>query len=106
MSSVRVGINGFGRIGRGVVRAAIRHEADIEFVALNDIVDPATLAHLLAYDSISRPLDDVGVDGQDIIVGALAKSIRALAVRDPAALPWAELAGRSAAPGSPTSGRT
>jgi glyceraldehyde 3-phosphate dehydrogenase len=91
MSSVRVGINGFGRIGRGVVRAAIKLQADIEFVAVNDIVEPATLAHLLAYDSIYGPLDDVSLDGEDIIVGALAKPIRALAVRDPAALPWAEL---------------
>jgi glyceraldehyde 3-phosphate dehydrogenase len=48
------------RFGR---RAAIKHEADIEFVAVNDIVDPATLAHLLAYDSVYAPLDDVGVDG-------------------------------------------
>jgi glyceraldehyde 3-phosphate dehydrogenase len=91
MSPVRVGINGFGRIGRCVVRAAIKHHADIEFVAVNDIVEPATLAHLLAYDSVYGPLDDVSVDGEDIIVGALAKPIRALAVRDPAALPWAEL---------------
>jgi glyceraldehyde 3-phosphate dehydrogenase len=91
MSSVRVGINGFGRIGRGVVRAAIKHQADIEFVAVNDIVDPATLAHLLAYDSIYGPLDDVSVDGENIIVGALEKPIRALAVRAPGELPWAEL---------------
>jgi glyceraldehyde 3-phosphate dehydrogenase len=91
MSPVRVGINGFGRIGRCVVRAAIKHHADVEFVAVNDIVEPATLAHLLAYDSVYGPLDDVSVDGQDIIVGALAKPIRALAERDPAALPWAEL---------------
>jgi glyceraldehyde 3-phosphate dehydrogenase len=91
MPSVRVGINGFGRIGRGVVRAAIKHQADIESVAVNDIVEPATLAHLLAYDSVYGPLDDVSVDGEDIVVGALAKPIRALAVRDPAMLPWAEL---------------
>ena len=91
MSPVRVGINGFGRIGRCVVRAAIKHQAEIEFVAVNDIVEPATLAHLLAYDSVYGPLDDVSVDGQDIIVGALAKPIRALAVSDPAKLPWAEL---------------
>jgi glyceraldehyde-3-phosphate dehydrogenase/erythrose-4-phosphate dehydrogenase len=58
MSPVRVGINGFGRIGRWVVRAAIKHRADIEFVAVNDIVDPTTLAHLLAYDSVYGPLDE------------------------------------------------
>jgi glyceraldehyde 3-phosphate dehydrogenase len=92
MSPVRVGINGCGRIGRCVVRAAIKHRADIEFVAVNDIVEPATLAHLLAYDSVYGPLDAVSVDGKDIIVGALlAKPIRALAVKDPAALPWADL---------------
>ncbi len=81
MSSVRVGINGFGRIGRCVVRAAIMHQAAVEFVAVNDIVEPATLAHLLAYDSVYGPLDDVSLDGDDIVVGALAKPIRALAVK-------------------------
>src|SRR5664279_4137653 len=91
MSPVRVGINGFGRIGRCVVRAAIKYGADIEFVAVNDIVEPATLGHLLAYDSVYGPPDDVTVDGQEISVGALATPIRALAVKDPAALPWADL---------------
>jgi glyceraldehyde 3-phosphate dehydrogenase len=91
MSPVRVGINGFGRIGRCVVRAATKHRADIEFVAVNDMVEPATLAHLVAYDSVYGPLDDVSVDGQGIIVGAPAKLIRALSVSDPAKLPWSEL---------------
>jgi glyceraldehyde 3-phosphate dehydrogenase len=88
--SVRVGINGFGRIGRNVFRAAQAAEADIDWVAVNDLTDNETLAHLLRYDSILGPypgtveLSDDGlvVDGQEIKV---------YEERDPAALPWGEL---------------
>jgi glyceraldehyde 3-phosphate dehydrogenase len=87
---VKVGINGFGRIGRNVFRAAHERGADIEWLAVNDLVDPPTIAHLLKYDSILGPfpgtveVTDTGlrVDGTDITV---------LAERDPAALPWGEL---------------
>ena len=88
--AVRVGINGFGRIGRNVYRAARAQNADIEWVAVNDLTDSATLAHLLKYDSILGPYegtveataDGLVVDGQQL---------RVLAERDPGALPWGEL---------------
>ena len=90
--SVRVGINGFGRIGRNVFRAAQARDdaAEIEWVAVNDLTDSATLAHLLKYDSILGPYPGevqaregaIDVDGQELTV---------LAERDPAALPWADL---------------
>ncbi len=87
---VRVGINGFGRIGRNVFRAAHESGADVEIVAVNDITDNETLAHLLKYDSVYGPFSgtvEVGdgaltIDGQDV---------RALEERDPAALPWGDL---------------
>ena len=87
---VRVGINGFGRIGRNVFRAAQAAQADIEWVAVNDLTDNETLAHLLRYDSILGPypgsieLSDTGlvVDGKDMLVKA---------ERDPADLGWADL---------------
>src|SRR6201995_4553482 len=87
---VRVGINGFGRIGRNVFRAAYERQADIEWLAVNDLVDPKTIAHLLRYDSnygrfpgeVEAPDTGFRVDGKDI---------RVLAERDPGALPWAEL---------------
>jgi glyceraldehyde 3-phosphate dehydrogenase len=87
---VSVGINGFGRIGRNVFRAAHAQGAEIEWLAVNDLVDPPTIAHLLKYDSILGPfpgtveVTETGlrVDGTDI---------RVLAERDPAALPWADL---------------
>ncbi|HLK46064.1 MAG TPA: type I glyceraldehyde-3-phosphate dehydrogenase [Acidimicrobiales bacterium] len=88
--SVRVGINGFGRIGRNVFRAAAAAGADIEWVAVNDITDVATLAHLLRYDSIlGRYPGEVGVDGDAIVVDGAR--LRVLAERDPARLPWREL---------------
>lgn len=87
--SIRVAINGFGRIGRTVLRAAL-NDADVEFVAINDLSDAETLAHLLKYDSVFGPLGvDVKVDGDYMIVGD--KRIRMLAERDPAQLPWGEL---------------
>jgi len=88
--AVRVGINGFGRIGRNVFRAAYERGADIEWLALNDLVDSKTIAHLLKYDSTYGPFPGkveataggLKVDGREI---------RVLAERDPGALPWGEL---------------
>src|ERR671914_371795 len=73
---VRVGINGFGRIGRNVFRAAQESDADIEVVAVNDITDAGTLAHLLKYDSVYGPFPG---------------TVKVLAEKDPAALPWGDL---------------
>jgi glyceraldehyde 3-phosphate dehydrogenase len=88
--TVRVGINGFGRIGRNFYRAALKAGADIEVVGVNDLTDNKTLAHLLKYDSILGRLDaDVAHTGDEISVNG--KSFKALAERDPAALPWKEL---------------
>jgi glyceraldehyde 3-phosphate dehydrogenase len=88
--AVKIGINGFGRIGRNFYRAARKLGSDFEFVAVNDITDARTLAHLLRYDSVLGTLDaeikttedGLSVDGRDI---------RVLAERDPASLPWKEL---------------
>ena len=88
--AVRVGINGFGRIGRNFFRAAKAAKADIDFVAVNDLTDAKTLAHLLKYDSILGPYPGtVEVDGNDLIVDG--DTLRVLAERDPAALPWGDL---------------
>ena len=88
--AVKVGINGFGRIGRNILRAARQQDADIEFVAVNDITTPATLAHLLKYDTIlGRFPGTVSVDGDSIVVDG--KSIKVLAEREPANLPWRDL---------------
>jgi glyceraldehyde 3-phosphate dehydrogenase len=88
--TVRVGINGFGRIGRNFYRAARAAGADIEIVAVNDLTDSATLAHLLKYDSILGRLDgNVSTDGGFIRVDD--HEIKVFAERDPAALPWGEL---------------
>ncbi|HEY3188523.1 MAG TPA: type I glyceraldehyde-3-phosphate dehydrogenase [Solirubrobacteraceae bacterium] len=87
---VRVGINGFGRIGRNVFRAAQAKSADIEWVAVNDITDPQTLAHLLKYDSTYRPYKGtVEAEGDAIVVDG--SRVKVLAERDPANLPWGEL---------------
>ena len=87
--AIRVGINGFGRIGRNVLRAAL-DENELEFVAVNDITSPDTLAHLLKYDSVLGNLPHrVSVDGNTIQVGE--RSFTVLSERDPAALPWSEL---------------
>src|SRR3954467_15501893 len=87
---VRVGINGFGRIGRNVFRAAQAAGADIDWVAVNDLTDARTLAHLLRYDSILGPYrGDVAAAGQDIVVDG--SPLRVLAERDPGALPWGDL---------------
>ncbi len=88
--TVRVGINGFGRIGRNYFRALLASGADIEVVGVNDLTDNKTLAHLLKYDSILGRLgQEVTYDDDSITVGG--KSFRALAERDPGALPWKEL---------------
>ncbi len=87
--TVRVGINGFGRIGRLYLRAALETD-DVEVVAVNDLTSPATNAHLLQHDSTQGNLDlAVSVDGDTMRVGDA--SVKVLAQRDPAALPWGEL---------------
>lgn len=87
--SIRVGVNGFGRIGRNMLRAALGRN-DFEIVAVNDLTDAATLAHLLRHDSIHGAFPaPVEVDGNDIVVGG--KRIRVLSVKNPAELPWKEL---------------
>jgi glyceraldehyde 3-phosphate dehydrogenase (phosphorylating) len=88
--AVKVGINGFGRIGRNVFRAAKAANADIEFVAVNDLVDTATMAHLLKYDSIlGRFPGEVTVSGDAIMVDGA--ELKVLSERDPAQLPWGDL---------------
>ncbi len=88
--TVRVGINGFGRIGRNFFRAVLASGADIEIVGVNDLTDNATLAHLLKYDSVLGRLPaDVTFTDDDITVGGT--SFKAFAERDPAALPWGDL---------------
>ena len=88
--TVKVGINGFGRIGRLVLRAALKQGAEFEVVAVNDLTDAKTLAYLMKYDSvhgvwageISSSSDGLAVDG---------RTIKVLSERDPGALPWREL---------------
>ncbi|WP_419806534.1 type I glyceraldehyde-3-phosphate dehydrogenase [Terriglobus sp.] len=87
--AVKVGINGFGRIGRNVFRTALGNP-DIEFVAVNDLTSPATLAHLLKYDSILGNLKSEISAGDDFI-SVDGKKIKVFAERDPAKLPWAEV---------------
>jgi glyceraldehyde 3-phosphate dehydrogenase len=87
--SIKVGINGFGRIGRNIMRAAMAHK-DIDIVAVNDLTDAATLAHLLKYDSILGNLTaPVSASGDTITVGG--DQFKVLAQKDPAALPWKDL---------------
>ncbi|MGH3392677.1 MAG: type I glyceraldehyde-3-phosphate dehydrogenase, partial [Actinomadura sp.] len=88
--TIRVGINGFGRIGRNFFRALQASGADVEVVAVNDLTDNATLAHLLKYDSILGRLgQDVKATADEIVVGG--KAIKVFAERDPAALKWGDL---------------
>jgi len=88
--SVKVGINGFGRIGRNYFRAALAKGSDIDIVAVNDLTDNTALAHLLKYDSIAGRLDAVvELDGDKIIVNG--KAITVFEQRDPANLPWGDL---------------
>jgi glyceraldehyde 3-phosphate dehydrogenase len=87
---IKVGINGFGRIGRNIMRAAKEKGADIDFVAVNDLTDSKTLAHLLKYDSILGNLSEtVEAKGDGIAVGG--DHFKVLSQRDPASLPWKEL---------------
>jgi glyceraldehyde 3-phosphate dehydrogenase len=90
MAAVRVGINGFGRIGRNLFRAAHEGGSELEFVAVNDITDAATLAHLLKYDSIYGRFPGT-VEARDDSIVVDGTEIKVLAERDPAALPWGEL---------------
>lgn len=86
----RIGINGFGRIGRNYLRAALSQGSDLEIVAVNDLSDPKSLAHLLKYDSINGRLDAaVSIEGHSIVVNG--KHIRVLAERDPSKLGWGDL---------------
>ena len=88
--TIKVGINGFGRIGRNYFRAILAEGADIEIVGVNDLTDNKTLAHLLKYDTVlGRLAQDVTYDAENIYVDG--KAIRALEQRNPADLPWAEL---------------
>ncbi len=87
--AVKVGINGFGRIGRNVFRAALGNP-EIEFVAVNDLTSPATLAHLLKYDSILGNLKNEVTSGEGFIA-VDGKKIKVFSERDPAKLPWAEV---------------
>ncbi|MGE3345665.1 MAG: type I glyceraldehyde-3-phosphate dehydrogenase [Vicinamibacterales bacterium] len=87
--AIKVGINGFGRIGRNIMRAAMAHD-DIDIVAVNDLTDAGTLAHLLKYDSILGNLKaDISADGDSITVDGDA--FKVLAIKDPAQLPWRDL---------------
>jgi glyceraldehyde 3-phosphate dehydrogenase len=87
--AIKVGINGFGRIGRNIMRAAMAHD-DIDIVAVNDLTDAATLAHLLKYDSILGNLDAaISATGDSITVDQ--DTFRVLAEKDPARLPWKDL---------------
>ncbi len=88
--AVKVGINGFGRIGRNVFRAAHTAGADLEFVAVNDLTDPATLAHLLKYDSILGRFPGT-VEAGDASITVDGHEIKVLSERDPSALPWGDL---------------
>ncbi|CAL8980187.1 Glyceraldehyde-3-phosphate dehydrogenase 2 [Cellulomonas sp. T2.31MG-18] len=87
--TVRIGINGFGRIGRTVLRAALTSGADVEVVAVNDITDVTTLATLLEWDSISGHLAGVRVEGDDIVVGE--RRLRVFAQRDPSQIAWGDV---------------
>src|ERR671928_1272924 len=90
MATTRVGINGFGRIGRNFFRSYLKRGGDFEVVAANDLGDLETMAHLLRYDSVLGPLDqEVRVEDGKIVVGE--HEIQMLSERDPAALPWRDL---------------
>jgi len=88
--AIRVGINGFGRIGRMVFRAAVKHFPDIEVVGINDLLEPDYLAYMLKHDSVHGPFrGEVKVDGNTLVVNG--KKIRLTAVKDPAELKWNEV---------------
>lgn len=88
--AIKVGINGFGRIGRMVFRAAVKHFPDIEIVGINDLLEPDYLAYMLKYDSVhGRFQGEVAVEGNTLVVNG--KKIRLTAEKDPAALKWGEV---------------
>jgi len=87
--ATRVGINGFGRIGRNFFRAALRRGAEFEIVAANDLGDAKTMAHLLRYDSVLGPLGE-DVDASEGAIRAAGREIRLFSERDPAAIPWSD----------------
>lgn len=87
--TVRIAINGFGRIGRTITRAMLQRDVDVELVAINDLTDINTLAHLFKYDSVHGRLDqDIRVEGNHLLIDD--QKIRVCAERDPAQLPWKE----------------
>src|SRR5436305_946405 len=87
---VKVGINGFGRIGRNVLRAALERHLDIEFAAVNDLTDAATLAYLLKYDSVHRTIPNkVEHSNNGILIDG--KELRVFSFPDPAEIPWPDL---------------
>ena len=89
--AIKVGINGFGRIGRNVVRAALNNP-EVEIVAANDLTDVATLAHLMKYDSILGPLKaEVTIVGDSVLVDG--KPIKVFAIKDPAEIDWSSPGG-------------
>ena len=88
--TVKIGINGFGRIGRNFFRAALAKGSDLEIVAVNDLTDNKSLAHLLKYDTITGRLDaTVEFNDTEIIING--KAIKVFEERDPANLPWGDL---------------
>mgnify|MGYP000850298308 FL=1 len=88
--SIRIGINGFGRIGRMVFRAAVQNFPDVEVVAINDLLEPDYLAYMLKYDSVhGRFKGTVAVDGSTLVVNG--KKIRLTAQKDPAGLAWGDV---------------
>jgi glyceraldehyde 3-phosphate dehydrogenase len=88
--TTRIAINGFGRIGRNLLRAVRKYELDVEIVAVNDLTDPVTLGHLTKYDSVHGVFPgDVRVEGSSIVIDGVPMQV--LSERDPAALPWGEL---------------
>ena len=87
--SIKVGINGFGRIGRLMFRAALDHK-DVEIVAINDLSDPATMAHLLKYDSVHGKLKD-NISAKDDAITVAGKNIAVTTIREPEKIPWQDL---------------
>src|SRR3954451_11100291 len=88
--AIKIGINGFGRIGRNVLRSAVQNFSDIEVVGINDLLEPAYLAYMLQYDSVhGRFKGEIGVDGNTLIVNG--KRIRLTQEKDPANLKWNEV---------------
>jgi glyceraldehyde 3-phosphate dehydrogenase len=88
--TIKVGINGFGRIGRMAFRAAVKHFPDIEIVGVNDLLEPAYLAYMLQYDSVhGRFQGSIAVEGNDLVING--RKVRLSAVKDPAELKWGEV---------------